>query len=228
MAITTIDRPQRLETLERHIVKLAAQIHKNGLEIGRDLIEIRDNHLWKKDYDSWNQYLKDKANELVNRSFSHAKKMIQSAEVANKLSSTRLIDEPSAEHYRELSRLVPNVAKKDGKGAEKDYTKLKKTEVEKVVKAAAKLSTGEKVTVGNLKKAIDTHLGVNSDTRKKPKEPGIDLHQFLLHAAETVETTMKHVDGLSVDIWTLLDDEHPKLRERVAASCDRLAEFLRS
>ena len=226
-AIATNDK-QRLVTLERHIVKLAGQIYKNGLEIGRDLIEIRDYHLWKKDYDSWNQYLKDKATELVNRSWAQAAKLIQSAEVESKVASINVdTGDLDSSHYREIGRLAP-AAKTTSGGTARDYSKLKKEDVETVVKAAAEISAGDDISVRDLRKAVDTHLGVNHDTRKPAAKPGNDLHQFLLHATETIEVTMKHVDGLSIEIWSLLDEDHPKLRERVAKSCDRLAEFLRS
>lgn len=226
-AIATNDK-QRLAKLERHIVKLADRIHKNGLEIGRGLIEIRDYHLWKSDYESWNQYLRVMAVELVNRSWSQATKLIQSAEVESKVASINVDTEDlDSSHFREIGRLAP-VAETTTGGTARDYSKLKKKDVETVLKAASDLSGDGDISVLDLKKAVDTQLGVNRDARKTPKEPGIDLHQFLLHATETVEVTIKHVDGLSIDIWTLLDEQHPKLRERVAKSCDRLAEFLRS
>src|SRR5215831_3100149 len=142
----TVSRKQRLRTLENQIRKAADEIQKNGLEIGRWLCEIRDDELWQEECESWSAYLKEKADELVGKSFSQAARLIRAAEVAERLpppgssvNGTTL----GPQHLDELGRLAPNVGKRDGVGGvEKDYSRLRTQDVARVLKSAAKLAEG--------------------------------------------------------------------------------------
>jgi hypothetical protein len=131
MADVTV-RKQRLRTLENQIRLAAEQIEKNGLEIGRYLCEIRDDELWQGEADSWNQYLKQNVAELVKKSFTQAKALIQAAEIEKRIpESIRPDVRPNlgASHIAELGRLAPTVGKKDEPGAEKDYSRIRPQDV---------------------------------------------------------------------------------------------------
>ena len=228
MNALTVNRKQRLSSLEKHIRKAADQIQKNGLEIGRDLIEIRDDELWAEEYESWNQYLKDRAAELVGRSFTAAAKLIQAAEVEKRLPGniTDYIT-PTPTHIREIGRLAPFSGKDTG-GREKDYSKLRKKDVEKVLKSASKIAGNGEVSVRDIRKAVDDELGVDRTQPKRQVQPGIDIDVFLRDLAEHCDVAAKQLDGLAIEVWEALDENHPGLRERVAIACSDLADFLRS
>jgi hypothetical protein len=113
----SISKQQRLRTLEKNIRDEAAKIQSSGLAIGQYLMEIRDDHLWKDDFESWNQYLKERAGELVGKSFLQAARLISAAEIAKRLPSS-FIDETTvtATHLSELGRLAPNSGKNTSGG----------------------------------------------------------------------------------------------------------------
>src|SRR5262245_16254136 len=141
----TVSRKQRLRTLENQIRSAAEEIQKNGLEIGRWLCEIRDDELWTDDYASWNEYLKATADELVGKSFTQASYLIRAAEVAKRLPETISADVRTnlgASHLSELGRLAPTVGKEGERGAEKDYSRLRKQDVARVLRAATEIAGG--------------------------------------------------------------------------------------
>lgn len=81
----TVSRKQRLRTLENQIRKNAEAIQKNGLQIGRDLIEIRDAELWSDEFDSFTSYLKANAEALVGKSWNRSTELVQAAEIEKRI-----------------------------------------------------------------------------------------------------------------------------------------------
>jgi hypothetical protein len=242
MAQLSVDRKQRLRTLENDIRKNAESIQKNGLQIGRDLIEIRDNELWKDDYESWNQYLKEMAEGLVGKSFSQSSNLIRAAEIYKKIPehiSSVDCTNLSATSITELSRLAPTVGKSGSRGAEKDYSAIRPKDVERVLKRAteiAKQSAPEgkqkEVTpsVRDVRKAVDVELGI--DRKPKSDEPkqdnGIELHVYLNQKIGQIEGIIELLADVPADGWKQLEKSNPQLAERLATVCDQLAELLRS
>lgn len=134
----------------------------------------------------------------------------------------------------ELGRLAPTVGKDGEPGAEKDYSRLKKTDIARVLKAATK-SAGDKLpSVRDIRKAVDDDLGIDRATQaaetKKRREHDrqIDLPDFLRQETGKLEATINILAKVPAEGWEQLAESHPGLAERLAAVCDELAEFLRS
>lgn len=234
MAALTTSRKQRLRPLENNIRKAAEQIQKNGLEIGRCLCEIRDDELWREaDFESWNQYLKERAGELVGKSFAEAVTCIKAAEVAKRLPTTMPGHSSlGRKHLLEISRLAPQKPKDDGRGMEKDYSRLRKKDVERVLKTATKIAGNGAPSVRDVRKAVDQDLGIDRTAKaaatKEQREAGIDLADYLRQSLGRIQGITSNLAKVSGDTWELLEESHPKLATRVAEACDELAELLRS
>lgn len=234
MGAVALNRKQRLRTLENHIRKAAEEIQKNGLEIGRDLCEIRDDELWVDECGSWNQYLKERAGELVGKSFAQAKNLIQAAEVSKRVPE-KLLGQSiglTATHFTELGRLAPTVGKDDERGAEKDYSRLRKQDVARVLKVAAELSGGESPSVRDVRKAVDAELGIDRQSKaaetKERNEAGVELQDYLRSVEGRILGITKNLAKVPGESWALLEESDPGLATRVAEACDELAELLRS
>lgn len=231
MGAVALNRKQRLRTLENHIRKCAEDIQKSGLEIGRDLCEIRDDELWVDEYGSWNQYLKERAGELVGKSFANCKLLIQSAEIGKRLPSGNTCD-LKYRHLTELNRLVPDKQKDDGPGREKDYSRLRKQDVARVLKTATELAGGESPSVRDVRKAVDAELGIDRTSKaaetKERSEAGIDLEEYLRQCEGRILGITKNLAKVPGESWKLLEESDPGLATRVAEACDELAELLRS
>ena len=247
MAIAKRTRKQ----IELHISKCAESIQKNGLEIGRDLIEIRDEELWSDEYDSWNQYLKQRASELVGKSFGQSEHLIRAAEVEKRLPApTRSIDRSSLEptHLAEISRLAPSKPKDDGRGMEKDYSKLRKQDVTRVLKAA-----GPGPSVRDIREAVDNELGIDraKERAKKQKQAELERQRIAAKARERAEAererelakrelgnyltdlsvrlreAIKNLSKVPAEGWEELETTKPGLCELVAQAADELSTFMR-
>jgi hypothetical protein len=229
-------KKQRLQKLENQIRKAAEQIEKNGLEIGRDLCEIRDEELWAEDYESWNQYLKMTAQEIVGKSFSQAARLIQAAEISKKLPSSSRIDATTltATHLNELARLAPIVGKKEGVGgSEKDLDRLRTQDVKRVLEAAVEISDNGNPSVRDVRKAVDADLGIDraakaEETRQQREaEATPKLETYLDVLADRLEVAAKKLAEVDVDVWKLLRRNNPKLVKRLTAECESMAAFLK-
>ena len=231
MGTITVSRKQRLRTLENQIRKAAGEIQKNGLQIGRDLCEIRDEELWAEEYPSWNQYLKDQAGELVGKSFTNCKLFVQAAEIQKRLPSGNTCD-LKYRQLTELNRLVPEKTKDTGAGREKDYSRLRKQDVARVLKKATEYAGDKEPSVRDIRKAVDLDLGIDRSEKaketKRANVAGIDPADYLRSKIGLIEGITENLADLSADAWTLLDEADPGLAERLAQACDTLAELLRS
>jgi len=234
----TANKHLRLRALEERIKESAGNIQKSGLQIGEWLIEIRDDELWADDHNSWSEYLKSIGEELVGKSFAQSANLIRAAEIHRKLPNNGTIDctiisELSATHMTELGRLAPTEKKSDGSaGTAKDYTKLRKDDIKRVLKKAVEISDSETPSVRDIRKAVDADLGIDraakaKATQKKNNE-GVDVAGYLIGKAGQIEVITERLAEIPADAWELLEGSHPGLAERLATACDELAELLRS
>jgi hypothetical protein len=231
MAQLSVDRKQRLRTLENDIRKAASEIQKNGLEIGRYLCEIRDDELWGESHESWNQYLKEMAEDLVGKTFSQAAYLIRAAEISKKLPVNSSIDRTniSATALGELARLAPVGKKEEGAGQAKDYSKIRTQDVARVLDRAAKIADSDTPSVRDVRKAVDIELGIDrTPKREEPEQLGIDLPVYLNQKIGQIEGIIELLADVPAGGWKQLEKSHPQLAKRLATVCDNLAELLRS
>jgi len=233
MGALAVSRKQRLRTLENDIRKRAEDIQRNGLEIGRALCEIRDEELWADEYGSWNQYLKERAEELVGKSFAQSAALIRSAEIAKRLPSSMSdhTKDLGATHFQELGRLAPDDPK--SRGTTKDYSRLRKPDVARVIKRASTYAKpGKPPSVRDIRKAVDEDLGVNRASKAKETARKRDalprIEDYLRSQIGMIEAITRHLAKVPADGWELLEESDPGLAERLAAACDELAALLRS
>ena len=222
-------REQRLHTLEDDIRQKAESIRQNGLEIGRLLIEIRDNELWRDNFDSWNQYLKVMAEELVGKSFTHSAKLIQAAEVSQKLSDNGLAGETTltAKHLTELARLAPTAAKPDGgAGTAKDYSSLRKQDVARVLKRAVEFAESETPSVRDIRQAVDEDLGIDRVAEAKRRKELFDadrleirepmLSVYVSQIISRIESATEDLEKIEPHAWESLKKPHADLSKQPA------------
>ena len=228
---TTIATQQRLRTLESKIRKAAESIQKNGLEIGRDLCEIRDDELWRDEFESWNQYLKERAESLVGKSYSRAEFLMQMTEVAGRLPASQSPGTLSPKHLKEIKRLAPDVPRKTG-GIEKDISKLRKSDVARVIKSATEIAGGKPPSVRDVRKAVDVDLGIDRTAKaaetKERNNAGIELADYIRQSLGRVQGITNNLAKVPGESWKLLEESEPDLAKRFAEACDELAELLRS
>ncbi len=229
------NRKQRLRTLENKIRKQAESIQKTGIEIGRELVEIRDDELWKEGgYESWNQYLKSQGAELLGgKSFAQSTNLIRAAEIEKRLpeNSVQSIG-LNATHLKELGRLAPIKTVDDGAGREKDYSKLRKQDVARVLKAA-----GPEPSVRDIRAAVDADLGIDraaqaKATKEERKREELErlptLESLLFRKTRELEELLEELQSLPGEVWEDAEESDPGLAERFATVCENLASFMRS
>ena len=157
-----------LGKLEADIESHCESIGTHGVAIGAILLEIRDQELWRPNYASWNEYLKTRARELVGKSFTQASNLIQAAEIQKRLPEPIQKTVLNVSCLKELGRLAPS---SDGNPKHRDYSRLRKADVLRVLKDA-----GAAPTASKLRKAVDTDLGFDrakeraKKTRKAEKQ----------------------------------------------------------
>ena len=245
MAIAKRTRKQ----IEKHITTCAESIQKNGLEIGRDLIEIRDEELWADEYLSWNEYLKERAAELVGRSFAQSASLIRAAEIRCKLPESSTVDctTLNATHMTELGRLAPEA--KGGQGQAKDYSKLRKQDVARVIKAA-----GPDPSVRDIRAAVDDELGLDRAKERKKKQQAAEMERqriaakarekaeaerererakrelgnYLTDLSVRLREASKNLSKVPAQGWDELEATKPGLCELVAQAADELSNLMRS
>lgn len=223
----TVSKKQRLRALEKEIREASERMQKNGFEVGRYLCEIRDECLWEEEFESWNQYLRDRAVDLVGKSFSQAARLIQAAEVKKRIPANR-IDAITPSHVLEIARLAPNVGKESG-GHEKDLSGLRKQDVERVLKHAEKIAGNESPSVSHVRQAVDHDLGIDRATKSretKAKDNGIDLRDYIAARIGVVEAIREALEKIPDDAWERFNDDNPRLVKRLTTACKSLTEFL--
>ena len=184
------------------------------------------------EYGSWNQYLKERAGELVGKSFVQSVMLIRAAEIAKRLPSTSKMDDHlTPSHFVEIGRLAPDKGKETG-GKEKDYSALKKQDVARVLKTATQLAGGDAPSVRDVRRAVDQELGIDraakAERTKEQHNQGINLEDYLRSVLGRIEGITNNLAKVPGESWTLLEESAPGLVTRVAVACDELAELLRS
>lgn len=231
---------QRLQKLENEIKKAAEEIQRNGIEIGKRLIEIRDNELWKDDYDSWSAYLKDRSEYLVGKSNAHAKTLIETALIARKMPVDYLTSNNlSTSSVTELRRLAPTVDAKDKDSStkpEKDFNKIRKGDIDRVLKTANKIAKDQgkdSPSVRDVREAVDRDLGIDRKAEAKKKreqeerEQQIDLSDYLRERSGTIEGIHDNLSSVPAQMWDALQEQNSEVVERFTASLERLLDFMR-
>jgi hypothetical protein len=172
----------------------------------------------------------------VSKSFGQAAGLIRAAEVDRKMparisSDVRTNLGPS--HLNELARLAPNVGHSDSPGVEKDYSRIRATDIERVLKAAAGLTDDGSVSVRVLRKAVDADLGIDrtekaKETRERREaEAHPDLLPYLRDMAGRLEADLKHLQGVPESGWKRLAESNPETIRCLVEACSALADLLR-
>lgn len=231
-----------LEQIESHIRVCANQIHKNGLEIGQGLIEIRDNEMWKggAGYNSWDQYLKAMAQDLIGQTPQNALLLMRSVQVKNAISNIDVTDGLGSTHLIQIGRLAPNVGRGRDSGVEKNYSAIKDVDVRRVIESAKEKGDG-KVSVRSLKAAVDADIGVDKqrkadrerakkekEERKRMQGEWNELSNVLDRMNRDLQRLLRDLVKVSPEGWTLLADHRPKAAKSLAETCEELAGLLRS
>jgi hypothetical protein len=203
------------------------------------LKEIRDDELYKEDgFDTWDAYLKQRVSLDFGIEGSYAVRLINAAIVRPKLPDPKILpdncpgdEKPSWKPsvVREFERLAPQ----DPDHAQRrDLRRLKKTDVEKVAKAAVEIAKeqGKPVTANIVRQAVNAELGIKPEKREPaPKQDyGIDLPVYLKQKIGQIEGIIELLADVPADGWKLLEKSEPRLAERLATVCDELAGLLRS
>ncbi len=198
---------QRLSELESSIAEAATAIRSNGLAIGQALCEIRDKRLWKDGFPSWNQYLQERANALIGKSFGQAVKYIRAAEIFRRIPESKIAGDLTPKHLLEIGRLAPNIGKDSG-GKEKDYSRIPKVAVSRVLNQAHELAGGKTPSVGELRKSVDQELGIDraaraaelrqqwEDARKRYIETELETSKLSNHLIQLTRDLRRWADSL--------------------------------
>ena len=228
---------QRLQKLESEITKAAEEIQRNGIEIGKRLIEIRDDELWTDDYDSFPAYLRAKSIDLVELSESHSRRLIRAAEVSKRLPS-RIADDQTLPtvHLEEIARLAPIKKATDSDRNVADFDNLRKGDIDRVWKTAEKIAKEKGKSVlssSHIREAVDRDLGIDrkADAKKKreqqEREQQIDLSDYLRERSGTIEGIHDNLSSVPAEMWDALQEQNPEVVERFVASLERLLGFMR-
>jgi hypothetical protein len=234
-----LSRMQRLQAAEKQIAEAAADIANKGVEIGLQLIGIRDNELWKETHPSWNQYLATRGHELVDKSFAQAAKLIVAAEVSRRLPDKNSLGAETvltASHYQELGRLVPTVPlkKEQGKGAgtERDFTRLRPQTLARVLDRAAANAPHGTPSVQDVRRSVDKELGIDraaqaKETKRQREEAAQpELGRYLIDLSGSLEVDAEKLATVNQDAWKWLERKYPGLVPNVIAGCKSLLEVL--
>lgn len=236
MAQLSVDRKQRLRTLEKSIRGTMEQF----VETGNVLKEIRDDELYREDgFDSWEQYLKQRVGEQFGIEKVQALGLIQAAIIRPKLpaavvhhgeQSASEKPEWSIKAVKEFARLAPQI--KDAPGKPRDVQSLLKEDVKRVAKAAVEIAKKQcrPVTAAIVRMAVNADLGIKPEKRGTAprRDFGIDLPVYLNQKIGQIEGIIELLADVPADGWKLLEKSDPQLAERLATVCEELAELLRS
>jgi hypothetical protein len=117
---------------------------------------------------------------------------------------------------------------------QKDYSRLNRRDVERVLKNAAGQAGGEMPTVAQVQKFVDEELGVDraaqaKETKRQREEAATpELDKYLMDLTGIVEADTKKLRTVPEDGWNLLARDKPWTINRLLAACEGLADFLRN
>tara|TARA_Y100000310_G_C20615798_1_gene780540 strand:+ start:557 stop:1249 length:693 start_codon:yes stop_codon:yes gene_type:complete len=226
-------RKQRLRTLENDIRNDVRTFESKGLAIGERLIQIREEELYLEDgWESWNQYLTQHVTELIGLSDTHAKRLIVTGEVNRKLPESSPISGLGTYHLEELGRLAPKMPNSGSAVNTKDYSRINKPAIARVLKRADEATDDDKgPTIAQIRKEVDVELGIDRTAKiKKTKAKRDQLPEFedwLESKISLVEIWIKYLSEVPAEGWTELEISDPGLAKRFAEVCENLAQLLR-
>jgi|LakMenEpi03Aug12_release.lakeMendotaPanAssembly.Ray.scaffolds.fasta_scaffold288600_2 hypothetical protein len=234
MAELSVDRKQRLRTLEKSIRGTMEQF----VDTGNALKEIRDDELYREDgFDSWDAYLKNRVGEDFCIEKQQVLNLITAATIRPKLPDPKILPNKVGESVtewkptvvKEFARLAPQDSTKHG--SPRDLSSLRKQDVHRVAKAAVEIAKteGKPLTASIVRRAVDAELGIKPKTREPAQEQvGIELPVYLKQKIGQMEGIIELLVDVPADGWKQLEKSDPHLAERLATACDQLAELLRS
>lgn len=235
MAQLSVDRKQRLRTLEKSIRGTMEAF----VETGNALKEIRDDELYKEDgFETWDAYLKQRVGADFGIEKSQVYHLITASTIRPKLPDPKIL--PSSDRSDEKTEWSPKVVNEFARLApqdpehsqRRDLTALRKQDVQRVAKAAVEIAKeqGKPVTAAIVREAVNADLGIKPEKREPaPKQDfGIDLPVYLNQKIGQIEGIIELLSEVPADGWKQLEKSNPQLAERLATVCDQLAELLRS
>ena len=194
--------------------------------------DVRDDELWADEFPSWPEYLKERAQELVGKSFGRAQFLIDMTEVAERIpvaAISSVAAEFTPEHLKEIKRLAPD-SKDDAR--KKDLGKLRKADVARVLKSATEIAGDKPPSVRDVRKAVDQELGIDraakAEKTKEERNAGIELADYLRQCIGRIEGITNNLRKVPGESWTLLEETEPDLAGRLATVCESLAGLMRS
>lgn len=235
MALLSVDRKQRLRTLEKSIRGTMEQF----VETGNALKEIRDDRLYLEDgFETWDAYLKHRVGEDFGIEATYARNLISAATIRPKLPDPKILQhncvgDDKAEWKPSVVKEFERLAPPDPEHAQRrDLTSLRKQDVQRVAKAAVEIAKeqGKPVTAAIVRAAVNAELGIKPEKREPaPRQDfGIDLPVYLKQKIGQVEGIIELLADVPADGWKLLEKSDPQLAKRLATVCEELAELLRS
>ncbi len=235
MAKLSVDRKQRLRTLEKSIRGTMEAF----VETGNALKEIRDDELYKEDgFGSWDAYLKERVGYDFGIERQQVLNLIAAAAIRPKLPDPKILPNAVGNSpvewkptiVKEFARLAVEDTTKPG--SPRDLQSLRKQDVQRVAKAAVEIAKeqGKPVTANIVRQAVNAELGIKPEKREPaPKQDyGIDLPVYLKQKIGQIEGIIELLADVPADGWKLLEKSEPRLAERLATVCDELAGLLRS
>lgn len=235
MAQLSVDRKQRLRTLEKSIRGTMEQF----VETGNALKEIRDDELYREDgFDTWDAYLKQRVGQDFGIERQQVLNLITAATIRPKLPDPKILPnalgtspvEWKSTVVKEFARLAPEDTTKSGHP--RDLQSLRKQDVQRVAKAAVEIAKeqGKPVTAAIVREAVNADLGIKPEKREPAprRDFGIDLPVYLNQKVGQIEGIIELLAEVPADGWKQLEKSNPQLAERLATVCEQLAELLRS
>jgi len=122
---------------------------------------------------------------------------------------------------------------------EKDFSKLRKGDVDRVLKTAEKIAKertkGKRTepSVRDMREAVDRDLGIDRKAEAKKKreqderEQQIDLSDYLRERSGTIDGIHDNLSSVPAEMWDALQEQNPEVVERFTASLERLLGFMR-
>ena len=234
MAQLSVDRKQRLRTLEKSIRGTMEQF----VETGNALKEIRDDRLYEEDgFETWDAYLKQRVGEDFGIEKTQVQRLINAAIIRPKLPDAKMLnphvgrDKPewSQRAVNEFERLAPPDPEHSQR---RDLSALRKQDVQRVAKAAVEIAKEQckPVTAAIVRMAVNAELGIKPEKREPTSKQdfGIDLPVYLRQKIGQIEGIIELLADVPADGWKQLEKSDPLLAKRLATVCDQLAELLRS
>ena len=109
----------------------------------------------------------------------------------------------------------------------KDFSRLRKQDVRRVLKKAAEYAGGNAPSVRDVRKAVDHDLGIDRAAKatREANDKGIDLAEFIERKVGVIEGIIENLGTVSFDAWECLEETHPGLPERLESVAERLANW---